>query len=167
MANYSHPSKISPVVEIAIGGYGSEKTLFTLDAYGNPVFNSGATTKVKGIVQNFTGVFTLAKIIAGINPILAGVANTTINILNFKILVNGTAGGSGNFILEDTNGTPVAIVTVAEAQLAGCISPSTASITLGAGFMAALTTGKGIQIPAAASLTTLTSVTVSIDYVLT
>jgi hypothetical protein len=46
------------------------------------------------------------------------------------------------------------------------IKPDTASITLGAGYLAPLTTAKGIQIPAAAGITTLTSVTVSIDYVL-
>jgi hypothetical protein len=118
-----------------------------------------------GVVKNLLVTVTLAQIQAGI-VILPAAPGVTITPLSFRLIVNGTAGGSGNFVIQDTNGSPVAIVTVAEAQLTGQIVPATVSITLGAGYLAPLTAGKGIAIPASASLTTLTSITVSLDYVL-
>jgi hypothetical protein len=138
-------------------------TLVTLAA--TQTLTGKTLTAPKGVMLNLLTTVTLAQLQAG-EIILANIAGATITVLNFRLVVNGTAGGSGNFILEDTNGAPVVIVTVAEAQLSGMIKPDTASITLGAGYLAPLTTAKGIQIPAAAGITTLTSVTVSIDYVL-
>ena len=224
--NWSHPSGLAPEVVLGIGSFGAERTLVSLDAYGNPVFctaqgqcNTSGTTvtstfgvsflslvpgttlyingtgytvnsvqsatvctlttsagtqsgvvwsfgsNAKGIGQGLLTTVTLAQIQAG-KVILPGMPNCTIIPIHFVLKVNGTAGGSGNFILEDTNGAPVVIATVAEAQLAGVVSENTASITVGAGFLGALTTGAGVQIPASASLTTLTSVTVSLDYFL-
>lgn len=120
--------------------------------------------------QTLITTVTLAQLQSG-KIILAGAAGHTITPIYYKVVVTGTAGGSGNFILEDTNGTPVVITTITEAALNTAANSfisseiATTGVTQGAGMNAALTAGKGIQIPAMASLTGLTSVTVILEYI--
>jgi len=120
------------------------------------------------IRQTYVGTVTLAQLNAG-KVLVAGITGYTLTPIYYKIVVNGTAGGSGNVVLEDTAGSPVVITTVTEAGLAGILTSEAAASgkTDGAGLYAALTSGNGIQIPASASLTTLTSLTVVIDYLIT
>ena len=116
-------------------------------------------------LQTYAGNITLAQIQAGV-VLVPNLAGYTITPIRYKIIVKGTAGGSGNLVLQDTNATPVVITTIAEASLAGILTSEVAATgkTDGAGMCAPLTTGKGIQIPATATLTTLTGIFVVIDY---
>jgi hypothetical protein len=116
-------------------------------------------------IQTYTGNITLAQIQAGV-VLVPGITGYTITPIRYKIIVKGTPGGTGNLVLEDTNTTPVVITTVAEASLAGILTSEVTATgkTDGAGMCAPLTTGKGIQIPATATLTTLTGIYVVIDY---
>lgn len=118
--------------------------------------------------QTYFGTVTLAQLNAG-KVLVAGITGYTLTPIYYKIVVNGTAAGSGNVILEDTNSSPVVITTVTEAGLAGILTSEAAASgkTDGVGLYGGLTSGKGIQIPASSSITTLTSLTVVIDYLIT
>lgn len=133
---------------------------------------AAAVASSQGQLQSYYGTVSLAQLQAGITLIPA-VAGYTITPIFYKFVIAGTAGGSGNLVLEDTNGTPVVITTITEAALntagnGGVLSSEqvVSGKTDGAGMCAPLTAAKGIQIAAAAGITTLTSIFVCIEYIL-
>ncbi len=104
----------------------------------------GAAQTEKGIL--FTA--TLTQINAGL-IFLPGDPNRTIIPVGFRLLVTGNFATLTDIRLSDTNGTPVDIVTILQAQLTtGAIfgTGTAAGVTFGAGFGAPLTAGAGVQI---------------------
>jgi len=91
---------------------------------------------------------TLAQINAGL-VIMADDPFRTIIPVGFRLLVTGAFTTLTDVRLSDTAGSPVDIVTIAQAQLTnGAVfgTGSATGVTFGAGFAAPVTAGKGIQI---------------------
>lgn len=101
--------------------------------FGNEVYSVEATV-------------TLAQINAGYT-FLPEVADVTYKVVGFKISVSGTFTTATDIRISDTKSTPVDIATLAIAQATdgAFLSETSAGITVGAGFGAALTANKGIQ----------------------
>lgn len=97
-------------------------------------------------LQTFSA--TLAELNAG-KTIVADRAGHILTPVDLLLVFNGTFTTATDIRLSDTNGTPVDILTLA---IAGATAntrignTSTSNITWGAGFLAALTAHKGIQI---------------------
>ena len=144
---------------------GTTNTSWVLTAMG---IGSGT-----GIVQTYVGTISQAQAQAGVTLIVAQTGHTLTPIYA-KFIINGTMGGSGTLTLQDTNSSPVNIMSATEAALAAAagaskvlsteLSTLPSGFTLGAGMGAALTTAKGIAVPAAASLTTTVPIIVIIEY---
>ena len=144
---------------------GTTNTSWVLTAMG---IGSGT-----GIVQTYVGTISQAQAQAGVTLIAAQTGHTLTPIYA-KFIINGTMGGSGTLTLQDTNSSPVNIMSATEAALATAagaskvlsteLSTLPSGFTLGAGIGAALTTAKGIAVPAAASLTTTVPIIVIIEY---
>jgi hypothetical protein len=125
----------TPCIEYADKGTG--RTVDFIDALG-------AAQSGKHLV--FTA--TLAQINAGYIFLPADPARNIIPI-GFRLVVTGNFATLTDVRLSDTNGTPVDIVTIVQAQLTtGSIfgTGSATGVTFGAGFQAALTAGAGVQI---------------------
>lgn len=119
-------------------------------------------------VQTLVNVVTLAESNAG-KTLLAGVAGKTITVVGVDAKVSGNYAATTSVDLEDTNGTPVAIATAAVAALTdgAVLDSTTANVTMGAGFLGALTTGEGIAVTNTGSAATgATSITYKVDYVI-
>ena len=150
------------------------------DSAGDNAYNLGGTVNTSGTVndtattysaskvQTLVNVVTLAEINAG-KTLLAGVAGKTITVVGVDAKVSGNFAATTSVDLEDTNGTPVAIATAAVAALtdAAILDSTTANVTMGAGFLGALTAGEGIAVTNTGSAaTTGTSITYKVDYVI-
>lgn len=99
----------------------------------------------KLVSKEFT--VTLAELNTG-KTLIAGVDGRVLKPIDFFIKFNGGFTTATDIRLSDTSGSPVDIVTIAIAQATnGAIhTRSKGTNTLGSGFMANLTAGKGIQI---------------------
>lgn len=114
----------------------------------------------------YTVTATLAQINAGL-VLLPGITGKKITISNYIARVSGNFATGTAVILEDTNGTPVVVTTLAEAGLTtgAILLPSSSNTTLGAGFAAALTAGAGLQVVNSGSAQTGgTSITFTLTY---
>ena len=135
----------------------------TLNLTGTVTDNS-----VSSAVQTVVNTVTLAEINAG-KTILAGITGKTINPTNFRVLDSGNFATGTSIEIEDTNGTPVVIASIATAGLTdgAVILPDEANTTVGAGFLGSLTAGAGIAVTKTGSdFTGGTSITVAVDYYL-
>ena len=121
---------------------------------------------LNGKTQTAIIVATLAQINAG-KVLIAGASGQKITVVDYIARVAGNFAAGTSIELESTNGTPVAVSTIAEAALTdgAILTRSSASTTLGAGFGAQLGSGDGLQIVNNGSAqTTGTSVTLTITY---
>lgn len=98
-------------------------------------------------IQTVDVTATLAQINAGLT-LVAGQAGSKLRVLNYVARVTGAFATGTSVELESTNGTPVAVSTIAEAALTNgaVLLPSSANTTLGAGFGAQLGTGDGLKV---------------------
>ena len=142
----------------------------TTDVMTNKTLDSeGTGNYLKNIVLAYKGTVSLAELNAG-KVLVAGVADRTIQVLEYFAKVTGgfDGGGGVSVILQDTNDTPVVITTMAKAALTDGAKISSglviANVTDGVGFSGNLTAAKGIAIPADAALSVGTSIDVAIYY---
>ncbi len=100
------------------------------------------------IAKVVSGTCTVAAVNGGTCIPLADAASRTITVTHFDIVAAGSAATCTGIFLEDTNGTPVVIATLAAATLTSGAHNVPLAATLGVGFGAGsgLTTGKGVQI---------------------
>lgn len=120
------------------------------------------------VVQTIVNTVTLAEVNAG-KTLFTGIAGKTITVVGFDATVDGLFITTTSVDLEDTNGTPVAIATTAVAALTdGAVLDSTLSgVTMGAGFLGALTTGAGIAVTNTGSTAAGgTSITYKVDFII-
>lgn len=123
-------------------------------------------TKFGAIVQFVLVTVTLAELNAG-KVLVTGVSGKTITPLDFKMTVSGTFATGTSAELEDTNGTPVVVASVAAAGLGdgAVINETEANTTVGAGYLAPLTAGAGLTMTKTGSdFTGGTSITVRVLY---
>ena len=119
------------------------------------------------VVKLVSGTCTVASVNAGTCIPLAGVTSRTISVMNFDIVASGSAATCTGVLLEDTNGSPVVIATLAAATLTNNAHnvPLTATLGTGFGAGAGLTVAKGVQIIVNGSnCTTTTSFQYAISY---
>jgi hypothetical protein len=124
-------------------------------------------------VQVYSTVITLATLQAGAT-ILPAVTGLSYTILGYKIsTASGTPAGTGNFVLEDSGATQVAL-TASVAQLAAASSPGAAIgdttytlATIGAYTGKKMTAAHGVIFPAMASLTGPYTMQIQVAYILT
>ncbi len=107
-------------------------------------------TRILGnpVAKVVSGTCTTASVNAGTCFPLVGVASRTISVTHFDIVATGSAATCTGVLLEDTNGTPVVIATLAAATLTSGAHNVPLAATLGTGFGAGagLTVAKGVQI---------------------
>ena len=161
----------------------NEETSVTLDPsvtslkYGptsSQMINTSAANS-GGIEQSFQRTFTQGELVAGVANFVPGVTGYKITVLHYRIMCTGTNTGTGNFIIQDTTASPILVVTATVAALATGTAPAfisseivtTSGVTVGAGLAAPLGSGKGLSIPAMASLTGTATTTVTLDYIMT
>jgi hypothetical protein len=98
-------------------------------------------------LNSVTKTVTLAQINAGYTLVKAFGA-CKYRVVGFTLLLNGTFLTSTDIRLSDTAATPVDIATLAIAQAVdnAQLGPDSTGVTLNAGWAAALTAAKGIQI---------------------
>jgi len=129
------------------------------------------------IVMTANVTVTLAQINANPVTIVPAISGHTLTPIYWKIIIAGTLGGSGTFTLQDTNSSPVNIMSATYAAQGNFLAMGTgftfyssegatlSGVTYGAGMCAALTTGQGIQVTKMASLTTITGYQVIVEYI--
>ena len=119
------------------------------------------------VVQTAIVTATLAEINAG-KTLIDGVAGKTISIVGIEGKAVGTFAALTSVEVEDTNGTPVAIISTAVANLDDdYIAAGQTGNTIGAGYLGALTTGAGVAVTKTGSTGTGgTSITYKIDYII-
>lgn len=130
--------------------------------------NSTATLYSSKQVQTLISTVTLAQSNAG-QIILPAVTGKTITITDFQAKVNGNYATTTAVVLEDTNGTPVVISTLAVAALTtgAFLNSNTSGVAMGAGYFVPLTLSKGLQVVNSGSAATGgTSIIFKIDYVI-
>ena len=114
-------------------------------------------------VKNATVTLTQAQINAG-TTIIPAVAGKTITVLNYVANATGSWATGTAIVLEDTNASPVAVTTIAQADIANVNFPGAAGNTLGT-FGAPLTSGKGLQaVHTGSAFTGGTNITFNISY---
>jgi hypothetical protein len=146
----------------------------TADELTNKTLDSAGTGNVlKNVVLAYAGAITRAEMITG-KVLVADKAAVAIKVLSVKMLVTGgfDSGAGTSFILEDTNGAAVNILTALKAALTNGAKISTeglaiANVTEGAGMVGALTSGKGIAVKADAAWDAGTKVDIVIEYMYT
>lgn len=123
----------------------------------NPVFSTVALGNPQ--TKTTYGTLTVASVNAGTGTILAGVTGRKIYITNFDIIATGSAATCTGVLLEDDNGTPVVITTLAAATLTSGSHNVPLTATLGVGFGAGsgLTSGAGVQLKVNGSACTTTT----------
>lgn len=123
----------------------------------NPPFDN----RVLGnpVVKYVYGSCTVAAVNAGTCIPLALATGRTISVMNFDIVAAGSAATCTGIKLEDTNGTPVVIATLAAATLTSGAHNVPLTATLGVGFGAGsgLTVSQGVQILVNGSACTTTT----------
>lgn len=130
---------------------------FSTTAIGNPV------------AKTTYGSLTVAAVNAGTGTILAGVSTRKITVTNFDIVAVGSAATCTGVLLEDDNGTPVVVSTLAAATLTNLAHNVPLAATLGVGFGggSGLTSGAGLQLKVNGSgCTTTTAFQYMVSYVL-
>jgi hypothetical protein len=102
---------------------------------------------IPNAVMTVVNTVSLAEFNAG-KTILPEVAGKTYTILDYSVTANGSLATADGMLIQDTNGTPVVVTTIATAALTnGTLNkPTSANNSLGAGFQAALTAGKGVKV---------------------
>src|ERR1035437_2586200 len=157
-------------------------------AIGGTLVNTGLTTTTGGLLSIVTndfhtpysagetanpvamvtyGTCTVASVNADICVILTGVASRTITVTHFDIKAVGSAATCTGVLLEDNNGSPVVVATLAAAQLTNLAHNVPLAATLGVGFGAGsgLTVAKGLQLDVNGSgCTTTTSFLYAVTY---
>lgn len=123
------------------------------------------------LIQSYVGSATLAELNAG-KTLIPELPGRTIKIIGYTLLFTGAFTTATDIRLQDTNGTPVVITTVAiAAATAGAKISSeavVANVTDGAGLFANLTIGKGVKIvKTGSSAAGGTSISIKIIYSLT
>ncbi len=151
-------------------------------AAGDNKLNLGGTVDLTGTMQRhgasvgdaltYTKAIriTLAQLNAGFE-LVAAITGKQIRVVNYYLrIIGGAATAATDVRIQDSNGTPVVVVTgavaglVENAEVAGQ-GPAIANITKGAGWMALLTSGKALDIVKTGSaMTTLTHVDVIVQY---
>lgn len=131
-----------------------------------------ASNKMKNIVLTYAASITMAEMVAG-KTLVSAVSGRTIKVLSVKLGVVGAFdGGAGtSFILEDTNASPVNILTALKAALTNGAKISTeglaiANVSEGVGMTAALTANKGIAVKADAAWDAGTNINIVLQYML-
>ena len=129
-----------------------------------------ASNTLKNVVLAYAGSVTRAEMVAG-KTLVAAVTGRTIRVLSVKGGVVGafSDGAGTSLILQDTNGTPVVILTALKAALTNGAKISTeglaiANVTEGVGMTAALTASKGIAVKADAAWDAGTNIDLVIKY---
>lgn len=131
----------------------------------SPTYSTGITANPVSLTT--VGTCTVAAVNAGTCIPLVGVAARTISVTHFDIVATGSAATCTGVLLEDTNGTPVVVATLAAATLTSGAHNVPLAATLGVGFGAGsgLTVAKGVQIIVNGSgCTTTTSFKYAITY---
>lgn len=149
---------INPTIGFALDGVTAAGSLFRV-WMRPPVFST--PTQIK--TASFTA--TLAQINAGL-ILIPGVAGKKITISNVIARVVG-AFATGTSVELESSTTAVAVETIAEAALTNgaVLFPTSANVTLGAGFAAALPVGEGVSVANNGSAQTAgTSITYTITY---
>ncbi len=119
------------------------------------------------VVKYVYGSCSVASVNASTCVPLALVSGRTISVMNFDIVAAGSAATCTGIKLEDTNGTPVVIATLAAATLTSGAHNVPLTATLGVGFGAGsgLTVSQGVQIAVNGSgCTTTTAFQYAITY---
>lgn len=137
-------------------GYGDATDDGSIDLSGNKVFSAGS-------------VVTIAEVNAGkvLVPVVPG---RTYRVVAIFMKFAGSWAACTDIRVGDTAGTPVDILTVAQAQATdGAVhSEDVGTNTLGAGFGVDLTVSKGIQVyKTGSAATTGTSVSIRLLYKIT
>lgn len=125
--------------------------------FGTP-FSTGLLANPVAYVAK--GSCTVAAVNGGTCIPLVGVASRTVTVTNFDIIATGSAATCTGVLLEDTNGSPVVIATLAAATLTSGSHnlPLTATLGVGYGAGSGLTVAKGVQIIVNGSGCTTTTV---------
>ena len=142
-----------------ISGYNDLNVIKQPGSDGDNVFQLNGTVNLNGIVNNTAANYsstavktalvtaTLAEINAG-KTLIAAVTDKVITILDYKAKVVGNFTTTTAVLVQDTTGTPVVIATNAVAALTtgAILNETTANVTMGAGYLAALASGKGVVV---------------------
>lgn len=123
---------------------------------------SGATTQVNTAIVSAT----LAEINAG-KVLIATVSGKQIKVTGLELQVVGTFATGTSVEVEDDNGTPIVVASYAQAGLSdgANLLPNSANVTIGAGYLAALTLDKNLVVSITGSdFTGGTSITFKIQY---
>lgn len=90
---------------------------------------------------------TLAEINAG-KVLLAGASGITLTVLDVKAVVDGSFAACTSVGLQDTEASPVSIASLAVAALTdgAVLNEASSNVTMGAGYLGALTEGEGIEV---------------------
>jgi hypothetical protein len=130
-------------------------------------------TNFPNLVHSVTKTFALADVTAmHTTPaeLIPALPNLKIRPVGIIIEASGTFNNFTNFVVEDGAGSPVNVATLTLAGVnAGLAVPSTAALTLGAGFTADLTVSKGVNVKTSGGTAagTGTSITVTLLYSVT
>jgi len=89
-----------------------------------------------------------AAVVQVVDVTVAGVSGKSVKVLNYIARVAGNFATGTSVELESTNGTPVAVSTLAEAGLTdgAVLVPASANTTLGVGFGKAMGAGDGLKV---------------------
>jgi hypothetical protein len=116
-------------------------------------------------VQKVINTASLAELNAG-KVLLADAAGVTLTPVRILVKSTGAFADGTSIELTDNNGTPVVIASFAQAQLTdgAVLLENSTGVTLGAGFLTALTAGKGLKASATGTFTGGTSITFVVEY---
>lgn len=118
------------------------------------------------IVRTKTITATLAELNAG-KAILAAQTGIAYRVLNYTARVVGAFAAATGILIQDSNGTPVVVTTIAVAGLTNgaVLQPSSSNTTIGAAFAGLTTANKDLNIiKNGIDLTTGTSITITVTY---
>ena len=134
----------NPVVGFALDGAAASNALIRV--FIQAPF-SAVNANLNGSTRTTVVTATLAQINAGL-VLIAGVSGQKITVSNYIARVAGAFATGTSVELESTNGTPVAVTTLAEAGLTSgaVLLPSSSNTTLGAGFGVPMGSGDGLQV---------------------
>jgi len=133
-----------------VNTYGASSNIVSKTSTSSTDINPPFDNRILGnpVVKLVYGSCTVSAVNAGTCKPLAGVASRTISVINFDIVAAGSAATCTGVLLEDDNGTPVVVATLAAATLTSGAHNIPVIATLGVGFGAGsgLTAAKGVQI---------------------
>ena len=127
---------------IKLTGIISANTLGT-DSSGNVGASNGDPTNVHYVASTLT----ITQLNAGTQVILPAVSGKTLRVINFYGQNAGSFTTCG-YQLSDTNGTPVVVASVSNSGISAPnkVTQSSATVTLGAGWLTQLTANQGLEI---------------------